>query len=128
MPGCSRVERVGFLIFKPLHAVCKRSIIRSKLLLLFPTVMDLGIGQINKLKWTKRSMFGRGSFELLRQWVLNAACVEYESCGRATKSGQAHFCILSFDGPLTSVKCGYILILWKGHFPVIAQRCANTHQ
>jgi len=30
-------------------------------------------GQINKLKFIKRSMFGRGSFELLRQRVLKAA-------------------------------------------------------
>lgn len=30
-------------------------------------------GQINKLKHIKRSMFGRGSFELLRQRVLKAA-------------------------------------------------------
>jgi len=30
-------------------------------------------GQINKLKYIKRSMYGRGSFELLRQRVLNAA-------------------------------------------------------
>jgi transposase len=30
-------------------------------------------GQITKLKYIKRSMFGRGSFELLRQRVLNAA-------------------------------------------------------
>jgi transposase len=30
-------------------------------------------GQINKLKYIKRSMYGRGSFELLRQRVLQAA-------------------------------------------------------
>ncbi len=30
-------------------------------------------GQINKLKYIKRSMYGRGSFELLRQRFLQAA-------------------------------------------------------
>ena len=30
-------------------------------------------GKINKLKYIKRSMYGRGSFELLRQKVLLAA-------------------------------------------------------
>ncbi|GHO77814.1 hypothetical protein KSD_55850 [Ktedonobacter sp. SOSP1-85] len=30
-------------------------------------------GQINKLKYTKRSMYGHGSFELLRQRFLLAA-------------------------------------------------------
>jgi transposase len=30
-------------------------------------------GQITKLKYIKRSMFGRGGFELLRQRVLRAA-------------------------------------------------------
>jgi transposase len=35
--------------------------------------MDQMIGQINKLKYIKRSMYGRGSFEVLRQKVLLAA-------------------------------------------------------
>ena len=30
-------------------------------------------GQVNKLKFIKRSMYGRGSFELLRQRVLSAS-------------------------------------------------------
>jgi transposase len=30
-------------------------------------------GQINKLKFVKRSMYGRGSFQLLRQRVLKAS-------------------------------------------------------
>ena len=30
-------------------------------------------GQVNRLKFMKRSMFGRGSFELLRSHVLEAA-------------------------------------------------------
>ena len=38
------------------------------------------------------------------------------------------FCVFGSDGPLTSAKCGYILPSWKGHFPVIAQRCATQRK
>jgi hypothetical protein len=59
-------------------------------------------GQINRLKLIKRSMNGRGSFELLRIHVLIVAQMEHGTSGRSTKSGQVSFCELSDRGKGTT--------------------------
>ena len=51
----------------------KRDYVALKAALTFPYSNGPVEGQVNKLKYIKRSMYGRGSFELLRQRVLQAA-------------------------------------------------------
>ena len=50
----------------------KRDYAAMKAALTFPYSNGLVEGHVNRLKYIKRSMYGRGSFELLRQHVLNA--------------------------------------------------------
>jgi hypothetical protein len=54
-------------------------------------------GRINKLKLVKRSMYGRGEFDLLRQHVLYAASQDQRTvpakvrCGFIRSSGESKF-------------------------------------